>query len=122
MKKDKDKDKDKIKNDFLLAKEEDINILLETMYQEFDPIIDDIPSEKELMTLIKNKSIIIKYEQNKLIFIQIFEYKFSSLYSRMTYFKKFRKPKYTIDIYSEIDSYLESLNIGNKGISCILLG
>ena len=30
--------------------------------------------------------------------------------------KKFRKPKYTIDIYSEIDSYLESLNIGNKGI------
>lgn len=113
----KDKDKDKIKNDFLLAKEEDINILLETMYQEFDPIIDDIPSEKELMTLIKNKSIIIKYEQNKLIFIQIFEYKFSSLYSRMTWIsKKFRKPKYTIDIYSEIDSYLESLNIGNKGI------
>lgn len=109
--------KNKIKSNFLLAREEDINILLETMYQEFDPIIDDIPSEKELMSLIKNKSIIIKHEQNKLIFIQIFEYKFNSLYSRMTWIsKKFRKPKYTIDIYSEIDSYLESLNIKNKGI------
>lgn len=113
----KEKEKEKEKSDFLLAKEEDIHALIETMHQEFDPIIDDIPSEKELMSLIRNKSIIIKYEQNKLIFIQIFEYKFSSLYSRMTWIlKKFRKPKYTIDIYSEIDSYLESLNIGNKGL------
>ena len=113
----KEKEKEKRKNDFLLAKQEDINILLETMYREFDPIIDDIPSEQELISLINSKSIIIKYMQGKLIFIQIFEYKFSSLYSRMTWIsKEFRKPKYTIDIYSEIDSYLEYLDIKNKNI------
>mgnify|MGYP000423305711 FL=1 len=32
------------------------------------------------------------------------------------YTEKYKDEKYTIDIYSEIDSYLESLNIGNKGI------
>ncbi|MDN5064720.1 hypothetical protein [Aliarcobacter butzleri] len=113
----KDKDKDKDKDNFLLAEKKDIKNLLETMNKEFDPIIDDIPSEEELISLIDNKSIIIKYIEEELIFIQIFEYKFGSLYSRMTWImKKFRKPKYTIDIYNEIDSYLDYLDINNKNI------
>lgn len=113
----KEKEKEKEKEYFLLAENKDINSLLETMHQEFDSIIDNIPSEEELIYLIEKKSIIIKYYENKLIFIQIFEYKLGSLYSRMTWIlKKFRKPKYTIDMYSEIDSYLEYLKIENKNI------
>ena len=109
-------DKDN-KDNFLLAEKKDIKNLLETMNKEFDPIIDDIPSEEELISLIDNKSIIIKYIEEELIFIQIFEYKFGSLYSRMTWImKNFRKPKYTIDIYNEIDSYLDYLDINNKNI------
>lgn len=116
LKKD-DKDNKDNKDNFLLAEKKDIKNLLETMNKEFDPIIDDIPSEEELISLIDNKSIIIKYIEEELIFIQIFEYKFGSLYSRMTWImKNFRKPKYTIDIYNEIDSYLDYLDINNKNI------
>lgn len=111
------KEKEKENKSFQLAENKDINNLLKTMNKEFDPIIDDIPSEEELISLINSKSIILKYHENKLIFIQIFEYKSGALYSRMTWIlKKFRKPKYTIDIYSEIDSYLEYLNIENQDL------
>ena len=113
----KEKEKEKEKKYFQLAENKDISNLLETMHEEFDSIIDNIPSEEELISLIKNKSIILKYYENKLIFIQIFEYKVGALYSRMTWIlKKFRKPKYTIDMYSEIDSYLEYLDIRNQNI------
>ncbi len=100
---------------FQLAQEKDINALIETMHREFDPIIDDIPTKEELKLLIKSESIILRYKENKLIFIQIFQRKKGVLYSRMTWIeKKYRKPRYSVAIYNEIDAYLEYLNISNE--------
>lgn len=95
-----------------LANLSDICNLVKIMHQEFDPIIDDIPTEKELEILINNKSVMIKRYENKIIMIQIFEYKTGYLYSRMTWIeKKFRKPRYTVEIYNGIDTYIKELNI-----------
>ena len=107
--KDKDKDKDK---DYELATLEDKKELLEIMHQEFDVVTDNIPTDEELTYLIETKCIALKHIDNKIVYIQIYEYSKGALYSRMTWIaKKYRKPKYTIDIYNEIDAYIDSLNI-----------
>lgn len=88
--------------------------LLEIMHKEFDVITDDLPTEEELIRLIESKSILIKIFDEKIVFIQIYEYLKGALYSRMTWIdKKYRKPKYTIDFYKSLDKYLKALNIEN---------
>lgn len=95
-----------------LASLEDKQELLDIMYREFDVITDYLPSEKELIDLIEKKSIIIQKIDNEIVFIQIYEYQKGTLYSRMTWIaKKYRKPKFTIDFYEDMNAYLEQLNI-----------
>lgn len=97
-----------------LASLNDKKELLEIMHKEFDIITDYLPSEAELTELINNKSIVIKQLDKQIIFIQIYEYNKGTLYSRMTWIdKKYRKPKYTIDFYRCLDTYLKDLNIQN---------
>lgn len=91
------------------------NELLEIMYKEFDIISDYLPTEEELIKLIHDQSILIKILDGKIVFIQIYEYSKGALYSRMTWIdKKYRKPKYTIDFYKSLDSYLKQLKIKNS--------
>lgn len=97
-----------------LATLEDINELFEIMYKEFDVISDYLPTTEDIVNLINNKSIIIKKLDDKIVFIQIYEYSKGALYSRMTWVdKKYRKPKYTIDFYKSLNEYLKQLNIKN---------
>lgn len=97
---------------YTLATQDNKKELLEIIYKEFDVITDYLPSEKELLELIENKSILINKIDEKIIFIQIYEYKKGTLYSRMTWVdKKYRKPKYTIDLYAGLDAYIKDLNI-----------
>lgn len=99
---------------FELATLADTKDLLEIMHKEFDPITDNIPSEEELKRLIETKSIAVHHIDEKIIYIQIYEYTKGVLYSRMTWIKKkYRKPKYTVDIYKGIDEYIKQLNIEN---------
>lgn len=99
------------KTDFL-ASIEDKEELLEIMYKEFDVITDYLPTEKELIDLIKKKSIIIQKINNQIVFIQIYEYQKGTLYSRMTWIaKEYRKPKFTIGFYEYMYVYLEQLKI-----------
>lgn len=96
--------------EYELASLKDKNELLEIMHREFDVISDYLPTEEEIINLIDNNSIIIKTIDNKIVFIQIYEYLKGSLYSRMTWIdKKYRKPKYTIDFYKSLDRYLQEL-------------
>lgn len=97
-----------------IASLENKNELLEIMYREFDVISDYLPTEEEIINLIDNKSILIKTLDEKIVFIQIYEYSKGALYSRMTWIdKKYRKPKYTIDFYKSLDTYLKQLDIEN---------
>ncbi len=89
------------------------------MHKEFDKIKDDIPTEDELLELIDKKSILIRKIENQIVYIQIYEYSYGILYSRMTWIKKeYRKPKYTIEFYNAHSAYIEQLNIQNKQIRC----
>lgn len=82
------------------------------MNKEFDKIKDNIPSEDELLELINKKAILIRKIEDEIIYIQIYEYSKSVLYSRMTWIKKeFRKPKYTVEFYNGEDAYVKQLNI-----------
>lgn len=95
-----------------LASLNDVAELLDIIYKEFDVISDDLPSKEDLINLINNKSILVKHIEEKIVFIQIYEYAKGVLYSRMTWIeKKYRKPKYTIDFYSGLNEYLKQLNI-----------
>ncbi|MGB6329969.1 MAG: hypothetical protein WBF48_13690 [Halarcobacter sp.] len=99
-------------NIYELATIDDKNELLEIMHREFDILKDNIPTEDELIDLIKNKSIIIKHIENQIVLIQIYEYTKESLYSRMTWIRKeYRKPKYTVDFHSEMGKFVQDLNI-----------
>jgi hypothetical protein len=101
---------------YVLASLNEVDELLSIMYKEFDVISDDLPSKEDLINLINNKSVLVQHIENKIIFIQIYEYTKGVLYSRMTWIeKKYRKPKYTIDFYSGLDEYLKHLNIKDWG-------
>lgn len=102
---------------FELAILKDKDELLKIIYQEFDKIKDNIPTENELIDLINQKAILIRKIENEIIYIQIYEYSYGVLYSRMTWIKKeYRKPEYTIEFFNAADNYVEQLNIENKNI------
>lgn len=103
-----------------LATKENKEELLRIMHNEFDFIIDDIPTKEELDKLITNKCVIIKRIDKKIVFIQIYEHTKNTLYSRMTWIeKKYRKPKYTINFYKALDEYIKQLNLKNgKNLRC----
>lgn len=106
---------------FELASQEDKRELLEIINKEFNIITDNIPKEEELTKLIENKCIAIKHIDDKIVFIQIYEYSKGSLYSRMTWIeKKYRKPKYTVDFFNGIDEYvIKQLGIKDyKNLRC----
>lgn len=110
--KDKKEEEKDIDGYYELATLKDKKELLEIMYTDFDKISDYLPTENELDNLIQNKSILIRHLDEKIVFIQIYEYAKGTLYSRMTWIaKKYRKPKYTIDFYKGIDAYLRDLEI-----------
>lgn len=99
-------------NLFKIATLKDKEELLGIMNKEFDKIKDNIPSEDELLELINKKAILIRKIEDEIIYIQIYEYSKSVLYSRMTWIKKeFRKPKYTVEFYNGEDAYVKQLNI-----------
>ncbi|MFW3341646.1 hypothetical protein [Aliarcobacter butzleri] len=102
---------------FELATSIDKKELLDIMYQEFDKIKDDIPTEDELLELIDKKSILIRKIENEIVYIQIYEYSYGVLYGKMRWIKKeFRKPKYTVDFFNSDASYIKQLNIENKNL------
>ena len=104
--------------EYELASLDDTGQLLEIMYREFDVLTDYLPTEEELNKLINDKAVIVSHVDGRIIFIQIYEYTQGALYSRMTWIeKKYRKPKYTIDLYRGLDEYLKQLCISeNKNL------
>lgn len=110
-------DRNNEEENYCIAQLSNIEELMMIMYREFDIISDYLPSKEEIKQLIATKCIIIKKLDNKIAFIQIYEYKRGVLYSRMTWVeKKYRKPKYTIEFYKGLDAYLQDLNIKNNNL------
>ncbi len=106
----------KTKKFYEIATLDDLNeISAITNGDEFNRIIDDIPTEEELKSLINNKCVAVKHINNEIIYIQICELGKNTIYSRLTWIKKeYRKPKYSVDIYNGINDYIDDFKLSDN--------